>query len=307
MTFKLSNRFKRTITPYVFISPFYIAFLTFAAFPIFYSFFISFHRWNGIRAMKWNWIENYTFVLTDGLFWKCLLNTVVIGIIVQIPMHSIALVCAYCLSLGFIKFKNFFKTTFMLPHLTSVISIALVFAMLYGTQYGLFNQLLYRLQDIPVIGFFFSWIKMPVRWLEGYFVAKTSVAMLAAWKWIGWTTILYVAGLQAIPESIYEAAKIDGASNRDMFFRISLPLLKPMLYFSFTMSLIGALQMFDEPFILFPQYSGGAANTCMTSVLYIYRISFAEGYFGTAAAASYILFVIIIIANVIKDLIFKDK
>ncbi len=297
----------RRATPYIFISPFFIAFAVFGAFPILYAFFLSFQRWNGIKAMKFNGIENYTFILTDFLFWKAFANTIVMFIITQIPLHVMALVFAFLLSRGYVRLRNAFKATFFLPYLTSSVAVALIFTVFYGNQFGLFNRSLKYLMEVPFIGALFSYIEYPVYWLEGYWLPKISVSMLTLWKWTGWNTILYLAGLQSINENLYEAAKIDGANERSIFFHITLPHLRPMMFFTFSMSLIFGLQMFDEPYVLFPMYEGGPDNTAMTSTLYIYRTAFYHGYYGTAAAAAYLLFLIIVSATLVFARCFKDE
>ena len=294
------------MTPYLFISPFFIAFAIFGAFPILYAFFLSFQRWNGIRAMKFNGIENYTFIFSDFLFWKSFANTVVMFIITQIPLHIIALVCAFLLSRGYVRFRNAFKATFFLPYLTSSVAVALIFIMFYGVQFGLFNRILKVLMGVPIVSTFLAYVEYPFLWLEGYWTPKISVSLLTLWKWTGWNAILYLAGLQSINENLYEAAKIDGASEKAIFFHITLPHLRPMMFFTFSMSLIFGLQMFDEPYVLFPMYEGGPNNTAMTSVLYIYRTAFYHGYYGTAAAAAYILFTIIVVATMIFAKFFKE-
>ena len=271
--------------PYVYISPFYILWAVFGAFPIFYSLYLAFHIWNGNAAhpMVWTGVDNFVVILKDKTFWTALYNTLFIGVIAHIPMLSIAMFLAFLLNSRLVKFREFFRTMYFLPVITSAVAIAVVFQILYGTQYGVINWLLSSLFGIDNI----EWLRGVGNWI------KLAIIVLVNWRWIGWNMIIYLAGLQAIPQELYEAAAIDGASFFQIFARITLPLMKPVLLFTLVLSTIGTMQMFDEPFMLIGQ-DGGAGAAGLTLSMYIYRMSFRFFHFGSGAAAAYIVALLII-------------
>ena len=293
--------------PYIFISPFFIAFLVFSAFPIIYSLFLSFHSWNGIGAMQFNGLDNFVYIFTDSVFWKCLLNTVVMLFMGAVPGILLALLFAFLLNQAFIKMKNMFKGVLFLPYMTSAVAVALIFFIFYGTEFGLLTYLIQQGVDLlnsigKVLGFH---ITRPdkIAWLEGT-TSLFSVSLLSIWRWTGWNTILILAGMQGIDSALYEAAEIDGASRWQQFCKITIPLLKPILYFIIIISLIGGMQAFDDPKILIPDAAGNAYNGITLSI-YIYENAFTHGYYGVGAAASYALFAVILVLTWIFRKIFK--
>ena len=302
--YKWSKR-RMKMAPYMFVSPFFIVFAVFMAFPIVFSLILSLNQWNGIRPMKFVGVDNFLFILRANLFWKTLGNTFAILILGALPSHLIALSFAYMLNQSYMKFKNLFKSILFMPYITSLVAIALVFSIFYGYHTGFLNYMLKFIAPIlNEIGFA---IKMPVEWLKGE-LTWVSIAILSMWRWTGWNAIIYMAGMQGIDSSIYEAARIDGASGWQIFFRITIPLLKPVIFFGSTMSIIGGMQSFDDPVVLLG-IGGGAANAFMgmTSSIYIYNNAFRWNSFGLAAAASYVLFVIIMILTWINTKVFKEK
>lgn len=287
---------QRRAAPYLFISPFYILFAVFGIFPIAYSLFLSFHRWDAIGPMEWVGLQNYSFLITDDWFWQSIGNTVSLGLMGAVPQHIIALILAFILNSGLVSHRNFFRTAYFLPYITSTVAVTLIFGIIFGTRYGLLNYVLSFIQDTSLFQSVLSALRIeyPIEWLARAPLVKPTMAILMVWRWTGWNMILYLAGLQAIPDELYEAARVDGASLVQIFSKITLPLLRPMITFAVTMSIIGSMQAFDEPFILLGS-SGGPAQSGMTTVLYLYRTSFEWMDLGTGAAMSYLLFLFIII------------
>lgn len=300
------DRFTRKYAPYLFISPFYVLFLVFGTFPILFSLYLSFHMWDGIGPMKFVGLENYWFLLTDPWFWQSLWNTIFLGIISSIPQHLLALGLAFILNSGMVRFKEFFRTSFFLPYITSTVAIAIVFSVIFGRHFGALNWLLGSVANTG----WFQWIlslfdlEFPINWLGSSKLIKPSIAILVIWKWTGWNMILYLAGLQAIPNELYEAARVDGATAWKTFTRITLPLLRPMMMFAVTMSVIGSMQIFDEPMMLVGQ-SGGTDQAGLTTVLYMYRTGFEWMQMGTAAAMSYLLFFVIMFFSFLNLKVFR--
>jgi ABC-type sugar transport system permease subunit len=272
--------------PYLYISPFYILWAIFGAFPIAYSLFLAFHFWNGLAENPKIWVglENFVDVLKDkGWFWKAVYNTLYIGVVAHIPMLTIAMILAFLLNSRLVKFRDLFRTTFFMPVVTAPLIVGVVFGILYGTQYGIINWALNTFFGIERI----NWFGGTGVWI------KPAIIILLNWRWIGWNMIIYLAGLQAIPNDLYEAAAIDGASFMQVFWHISLPLIKPVILFTLVLSTIGTMQIFDEPFILVGR-DGGLNAEGLTLSMYIFRSAFRFLHFGPASAASYLVAIMII-------------
>ena len=206
------------------------------------------------------------------------------------PQHLIALPLAAILNSKVLKGREIFRTGYFLPYITSSVSVAFLFGYFFDRHFGLFNYFL-ELFGLPRI----MWFSDPA-------TVKPAIAILVNWKWIGWNTVLYLAGLQAIPEEIIESAKIRGANQKQIFFSILLPLLLPVIFMAVSLSIIFGLQLFDEPLILTGGYRGnpgGVDNAGLTSLLYLYTVGFRWGKFGLGCSISWVLFIIIITATMI--------
>mgnify|MGYP000342023493 CR=1 FL=1 len=299
-------RLSKKVAPYVFISPFYILFAVFGAFPIIFSLILSFFLWDGMSTMEYTGFGNYQYVLTDPWFWKSVYNSLVIFVQTTIPQHVIALFLAYILNSGIIKFKEFYRNSYFLPYITSSVAVSLIFGTLFGVQYGIINIIIKNLATLAPFQWLFSVVnlELPIRWLGDPNWVKPSIALLTVWKFTGWNMIIYYAGLQKIPASLYEAAKVDGANLRQVFFKITLPLLKPIIFFAVTMSIIGNLQLFAEPMIL-TGGTGGPNQAGLTTALYLYNTGFKYLDFGGGSAMAYILCSFIIILSYINNRIFR--
>ncbi|HLV08717.1 MAG TPA: sugar ABC transporter permease [Halanaerobiales bacterium] len=300
-------RLNKKIAPYVFISPFYILFFIFGAFPILFSLYLSFHKWDGIREMEYVGVENYTFTLTDPWFWASVRNTVDIFLKTTIPQHLIALLFAFVLAAGVVKFREFFRTVFFMPYITSAVAVTIIFGIVFGQQYGIVNAIIRSLQNIIPFSNIFNLFDMtyPVRWTGSERWINWTIANLVTWQFTGFNIIIYYAGLKKIPTNVYEAARIDGATTMQTFFKITLPLLRPIIFFAVTMSIIGNLQLFDQPMVLVggqgPNLSG------MTTAVYLYRTGFEWNEFGTGSAIAYILCSFIILLSYLNNRFFNTK
>ncbi|MGM0420949.1 MAG: carbohydrate ABC transporter permease [Bacillota bacterium] len=299
-------RLDKKVAPYVFISPFFILFIIFGLFPIVFSFFLSFNSWDGIGEMSFVGFDNYAYILTDAWFWDSVKSTVIIFTLTTIPQHIFALTLAFILNSGYVKFKEFFRTSFFLPYITSAVAIALIFDVLLGFRSGLLNAFLMWLESLPPIGFLFETFQfdLPARWLGEPRLIRFSIAGLVTWRFTGWNMLIYFAGLQNIPKSLYEAARVDGANIRQVFTKITLPLLKPVIFFGVTMSIIGNLQLFQEPFVLVGG-DGGVSRAGMTTVMYLYRTGFHWRQFGEGSAMAYILCIFIIVLSLVNKKLFS--
>ncbi|HEY65480.1 MAG TPA: sugar ABC transporter permease [Caldilineae bacterium] len=284
----LWREIQRNWVAYVYISPFFILFAIFGAFPILFSFYLSFHRWNGISPMQWVGLENYVRLFQDKLFWLSLKNTIYIGIVAHVPMLIGALILAFIINSPLVRHKDFYRTTYFLPIVTSSVAVALIFGSLYGVRFGLINWLLTGIGLEPI-----DWWGGKGQWI------KPAIIILFIWRWLGWNMVIYLAGLQGIPNDLYEAAAIDGANLPQIFRYVTLPLLRPVILFTIVLSTIGAMTLFDEPFILVG-VTGGTSHAGLTIAMYLYNRGFNFAHFGYASAMAYVVSAVIIVASALN-------
>lgn len=283
---------------YAYIAPFYVLFAIFGLYPIAAGFYLGFFRWNGLTGRKFIGISNYINLFVDKLFLKALGNTFFIGIIAHIPILLGGLALAYILNSKLVKGKNIFKTIYFMPMVTSAVAITIIFQNFFGYNYGFFNYLLS----------FFGIEK--INWLGGDGSRiKIAVIVMFAWKWIGWNMVIYLAGMQAISNDIYEAATIDGANNWRMFFCITVPMLKPIIIFTVIQSTIGMFNLFTEPFVLTnSSWTGGANNGGLTLMMYLLNKAPQGGTsYGYASACAYVITLMIILISLFVNTITKEK
>jgi multiple sugar transport system permease protein len=300
------GRFKMKAAPYVFVTPFFVFWLLLMGIPVIFSLFLSFVSWNGVAGniMKFKGLKNFAFTLSDPNFWEAVGRTLTMGAIGMVFQQILALFFAFVLNSAFLRFREVFKTIFFLPFVTSTVAVGLVFGLLYNNN-GLFNYIL----GTDFFKSLFN-IQLPVLWLSSWNFILISQPILALWRWVGWVAILYLAGLQAIPKNLYEAAQVDGATWPQVFFNITLPLLMPMVQFSMTNSIIGSLQSFEESAILLGRTGsgfGGADQAGVTMAIYLYNQAFSNGYYGLAAATSYVLAAMIVILTLFIPVVFKER
>lgn len=280
----MSLRIPSRWAPYVLVSPFLILFAVFGLFPLLFSLWLAFQSWeptSGLDAMQFVGLDNFVFALTDGWFWKSLYNTLWLAIVSGVPQHLVALPLAVFLHQGLKRWRGLVSGAYFLPYITSTVAIAMLFGSLFSTDYGLVNQALHALFGMENI----NWMRSPD-------AIKPAVAIIVFWRYVGFNLVLYLAALQTLPNDLYQAAKLDGANAWQQFWRITLPGLRPMILFGVTLSVIGGLQIFEEPFIL-TNGKGGADQQAMTVGIYLYRLAFDFSDFGGASALAWIMFGVI--------------
>ncbi|GAA2100766.1 sugar ABC transporter permease [Microlunatus panaciterrae] len=263
---------------YLAVSPFYILFLIFGLFPILFSIFLSFQDWDGMGEMKFVGLAQYQYLLSDPRFWNAVGNTFIIWFLSTIPMLFFALVIAFLLHQN-IRLKGFYRVAFFLPNVTSMVAMAIVFGSVFSDSFGLVNSALtaLKIENIP--------------WLSTSLGIKVTIAVMVIWRFTGYNAIIYLAGLQAIPTELYDAAKVDGASTWRIFSSITVPLLRPVILFTVITSTIGGLSLFTEPQVLLGN-GGGTDEAGMTIVLYQYNQAFTQFDFGYGSAIAWALFII---------------
>lgn len=292
----LWREIKRNRVAYAYIAPFFILFAIFGLYPLISGLTISFYRWDGVGDMRWKGLDNYVRIFSDPLFLKALGNTFYIGIIAHIPILFGGICVAAILNGTYVKGNNIWKTIYFLPMVTSVVAITLVFQVMFGFNFGLINYIT-SLFGIP-----------PINWLGGKGeYLKTTIIIMFAWKWMGWNMVIYLAGMQGISKDIYEAATIDGATGVTSFFRVTLPLLKPIILFTLVQSSIGMMSLFTEPFILAGNLNGGADNQGITVMMYLLNKAPKGGnIYGVASAVAYVICVIVICMSLLFQVLFRS-
>lgn len=277
---------------FLFIAPFFITFLIFSAIPIVMSFGISFTKWNNYTDMVFVGLENYKRIFENGMIFRALYNTLII-MVLSLPVGIIlSLGLAFILQRKLFRGTQFFRTVYFLPYITTPVAVGFLFSLLFNYQIGFVNTVLKN----------FNLIEENIYWLSKPVYIVLIVSFLVVWKTFGYNMILFYAGLQTIPSNLYEAAKIDGASEFQQFIRITIPLIKPITYFVVITSIIWGLQIFEEPAMLLvgADSSASIANTlggpdkCVyTLVSYIYEEGFVLFRSGMASAVAYIMVIII--------------
>lgn len=293
--------------PYVFLSPFVFLFAVFGLFPLLFSLYLAFQSWeptNGLASMAFVGWENYIFAWHDEWFWKSLKNTAWLALAAGVPQHVVAIPLACFIHTSFARLRNLVAGTYFLPYITSTVAIAILFSSLFSTDFGLINIGLNVLKEIPGI----AWLMPtnPIDWFGDPDNITPAIASLVFWRYVGFNVVLYLAALQTIPHDIYEAASMDGAGRVQKFWYITLPSLKPMIYFGVTLSIIGGLQIFEEPFIL-TGGRGGSDQAGMTTAVYLYRLAFDFNDFGAASAMSWMLFIVIGLLTWITNRAFRPR
>jgi multiple sugar transport system permease protein len=291
----------------VLISPFILLFLVFGLFPILFSFVLMFHSWDpvkGLASMEFVGLENLSFAFEDPLVWTSLGNTLWLAVVSGVPQHLVAIPLAYLINEKLGRWRNAVMGAYFLPYITSTVAIAMMFSTLFSTDYGMVNAMLTSLAKSQVFEHLLP--STNVDWLGDPNTIKPIVAFVVFWRYLGFNVILYVAAMQAISRDQYEAARMDGAKSLQQFWYITLPQLKPIMFFGVTLTIIGGLQLFEEPFIL-TGGKGGMEYAGMTTAMYMFRTAFDYNDYGLASAISWMLFIIILAMTVLTNRAFKSK
>ncbi len=280
---------------FAFLSPWIILFLVFNGFPIVYSFFTSFTDYSGLNPqMKFVGLDNYVKAFGDEVFLKALGNTLIF-VVGTIPFTTgIALLLALLLNSKRLKKRGVFKAGFFLPSVISMVVISTIWIYLYSSN-GLFNTV------GSLLGF-----KIEARsWLASPKTALMSIMIMDIWASFGYYLILIYAGLQNVPEQLYEAARMDGASQTQIALRITLPYIRPTLFFVISINTIRSFQIFSE---IYTMTGGGPRNSTQTIVHYLYQVAFRKFDMGYGSAIAYLLLIMIMLVTLVqKYLLRSDK
>lgn len=279
-------RFKKRTIGWLFIVLSIFGISLFYFYPMIQAFLLSLQSGMGAN-LEYVGFDNYARLLNDPAFLKALSNTM-IYLLVQVPlMILLALVFSVLLNDPTLKFRGFFRTAIFLPAVTSLVAYAVVFKYLFNPD-GLVNELLLQL----------NLISQPLNWISDPVLAKVTIILAITWRWTGYNMIFYLSALQNVDKSIYEAARIDGASSMQQFFFITIPLLKPIILFTSIVSTIGTLQLFDEVMNI---TNGGPGDATVTISMYIYNLSFEyTPDFGYAATVSYVVLLLVVVFSLLQ-------
>ena len=285
---------KKVLTPYFLIAPTFILFTIFFLLPLMYSFSLTLVEWNGFSANKtFVGLSNYMNLFGDDDFLNALKNTFIYTI-VAVPLSvSISLVLSYVLD-DKVKGFQILKGIFFLPHIVSLVAVGVVWSWIFlPDKYGLLNSIL-SVFGVPI-----------KRWLADPNLSMISLIIIGVWKSMGYNMIIFIAGLLGISPSLYEAATIDGAKNYQSFFHITLPMLKPTIFFVMVSSTIYSLfQIFD---IVKVTTNGGPVGSTEMLVTYLYKVGFERYEMGYASAVAFVLFALAVVITIVQRKFIEEK
>ncbi len=265
---------------WLFILPAVTGILIFIIIPIFFSFGLSFARWDLLNPMQFAGLDNYKEILTEPLFGKILLNTVVFAFSTSVLGVIIPIILAVILN-SKIRGSEFFKTAYFLPFITPMIVIGIVWQWIFDPNIGLLNKVLH----------------LHINWLYDPHWAMPALIIVSVWKLIGYNMIIFLASLSGISNSMFEAAKIDGANPFETFLYVTIPLLSPTIFFVVIITAVSSFQIFD---LIYLMTQGGPLDSTNVLVYAIYKNAFEYFNAGKASAIAYVLFVIILILTLIQ-------
>lgn len=276
-----------------FILPSFIGFVVFTGIPIIVALVLSFYDWNLLNTPKFVGIENYdTLFRSDPIFMKVLWNTLyfVLG---SVPLSIIIALFIAVLLNQKLKAVAFLRAGYFLPVISSIVAASLVWKWIFNPDFGIINDFL------RMIG-----ISNPPKWITSTAWAMPSIIIVAIWKNLGYNMVIFLAGLQDIPKDLYEAGEIDGANKRQLFWHITLPLLRPTTFFITIISIIGSFQVFGQALVM---TEGGPGISTNTIVFYIYQNAFVFFKMGYASASAWVLFFIVLFFTAIQSKIGKRR
>ncbi|MEU3913977.1 MULTISPECIES: sugar ABC transporter permease [unclassified Streptomyces] len=285
------HRLDLKAVPYVFVAPFFLTFAAFGLFPLIYTGWLSLHRVELGGEAQWKGLGNYSSLATSEFFWNALANTFTIGLISTVPQLLMALGLAHLLNYE-LRGRGFFRVAVLAPYATSIAAATLVFAQLFNTDYGLINTVL-------------GWAGFaPVDWESSKWPAQIAISTIVTWRWTGYNALIYLAAMQAVPQDLYEAAALDGASRLRQFLSVTIPSIRPTILFTAVVSTIGATQLFGEPLLFGGSVgiSGGSGNQFQTLSLLMYEKGWVTGALGQASAIAWVMLLLLLLIGGLRTL-----
>ncbi|SIT68477.1 carbohydrate ABC transporter permease [Microbacterium sp. RU33B] len=278
---------RNTLIGWSFILPNFLGFATLTLVPVIVLFYMSFTNWNVFGKADWIGFANFTRLFGDGSFRIALVNTLYYSAL-HIPLTIIVSLALALLLNNKLRGVAFFRTAAFFPYITSIVAIAVVWNLLFSPDYGPINEILR-----------FIGIQNPPGWLTSTDWAMPAVVIVSTWRDMGYYMILFLAGLQTVPRELYEAARVDGANAWNRFVNVTLPCLRPTMFFVTVMLTIGSFKIFD---LILVMTDGGPGQATLVLSQFIYRKGFEESQFGYASAAAVALFFMCIIVTILQFL-----
>jgi len=273
-------RLRETLSGYSMVAPALLVLVAFVLLPIVVSLYLAFTEYDLFTPPEWSGLTNFRLMLEDARLWKCFHNTVYVALFSVLGNNVLGLLLAMGVNRGLWKaFRYFLRTAMFFPVLTTASSLAIVWRFLLGTDRGVVNWVLGQFGIERIM------------WLSSSVWALRSVALYQIWRSVGFTMIIYLAGLQGIPKELYESAKIDGASSWRLTRHITLPLLTPSIFFNVVMGFIGGFQIYEASFIL---TGGGPGDASRTLAVYLYEVAFRYFDMGYGASVALVLTVLLV-------------
>jgi ABC-type sugar transport system permease subunit len=271
----------------MYIAPFFIGYLLFSLYPTLYAFTLSFFEWSGFGAKKFIGLENYADAFGNRFFLRSLR---VSGMyILTGPVTTfIALIIAFLLNSRMVFRTGMYKITYLIPNFTMPVAVGIMFGMIFGWEYGILNRILSAL----------GIVNENINWLGRSQYVFLVVCVVVVWKYFGYHTIIYLGGLLSVDTNLYEAARIDGANSTQIFYRITVPLLKPFIVMLLIQSINGGINLFDEPMMLYGA-SGGSNGAAQNAGLFLYFTTFVANRWGFGSALSFIVFCIVCALSIV--------
>ena len=273
---------------YLFTAPFFVMFLIFGLAPIIYSVYIAFFNWDALGTQEFIGLANFDELFVDTRFWNALINTLDIWLLSTIPMLIFSIGLAALLHNPALRGSTFFRTILLVPNITSVLAIAIVFGQLFGRDFGMVNII------IGALGF------EHIDFVQGTTSSHVAIASMIVWRWTGYNALIFLAAMLAIPNELYESASLDGAGKFKQFIYVTLPSLRNTITFVLIVGTIGGLQVFAEPLILGGSFNGGDSGQFSTLTLFLFEQAFVAYKWGYAAAIGIMITVIVAIVSVIN-------
>lgn len=279
---------------YLFLLPSLIGFAAFVLLPAVGSLFLSFVEWRLTNDPTFVGLDNYVDLFTNDAIFPIVMGNTLFYVLAIVPLQLIiGLLMAVALNTG-LKGLGVYRVIYFMPVVTNVVAAAMVFQWLFNQDFGLISSWIWQFNEatgIPI---------QPPNWLADAFWSKPTVAVLTVWKNVGFTMVIYLAGLQGISQNLYEAAEVDGASKWQQFRHITIPMVSPTTFFLLIIQMIGAFQLFAEPYVMTRVGGGEPLQATLSIVYYIFQNAFSYQKMGSAAAISWVLFAIILVITIFQ-------
>jgi cellobiose transport system permease protein len=283
------------VAGYAFVSPFFLVFAVFGLFPLLFTFWVSLHDWSLLGDRSWSGLGNYSKLLGDDHFWNALRNTLGIFVLATVPQLLLSLVLAQLLNQR-LRARTLWRMGVLLPNITSIAAVGIIFTLLFARDFGLVNWLLGHVGVEPIA------------WQQHRWSSWLAISTMVDWRWTGYNALIFLAALQAVPRELYDAAAMDGAGPVQQFRHITVPMLRPTIVFVTLVATIGGMQLFTEP-LLFNSganaITGGTTRQFQTLTMYVYEQAFTGQEFGYAASVAWVMFIVIALVGALNALLLR--